>query len=251
MSGISTAPRVWCRVSRHHPCPICGKIDWCTYSAGGNTVGCMRVQSPRRLKNGGWLHYLSGNTVTQLPPIALTKPAACLAPLMQRDLVYRAFIAELGLRPHHKEHLERVRGLPNCALTDFASTPPSAHAECRKLVGRVIDRLGKSDILRGVPGFLVDKYGNWTCQWVPPGIVIPIREPLFGVQALQVRLDSCGPETGRHRWFSSRGKPGGSSPGVPAAFWWPPRLDYDPVLVTEGPLKARIASKGGGSGASS
>jgi len=47
----------WLRVSKTNPCPICHKPDWCGYSE--TTVCCMRVQSDRPVKNGGWIHRLA------------------------------------------------------------------------------------------------------------------------------------------------------------------------------------------------
>lgn len=54
----------WYEVSKSHPCPICGKPDWC--SATGpegdpNAVVCMRVESNNQRPNGGWLHRLRAN----------------------------------------------------------------------------------------------------------------------------------------------------------------------------------------------
>jgi hypothetical protein len=43
------------RVSKSHPCPICKKPDWCRVFADG-WVECMRVESDRRAKSGGWMH---------------------------------------------------------------------------------------------------------------------------------------------------------------------------------------------------
>lgn len=48
----------WRRVSRSKPCPVCRKADWCTVAADGSVACCMRVESPKRLRNGGWLHRL-------------------------------------------------------------------------------------------------------------------------------------------------------------------------------------------------
>lgn len=45
----------WIRVKPHRPCPICGKPDWCEYTADG-LIYCMRVPSNRPVRNGGWLH---------------------------------------------------------------------------------------------------------------------------------------------------------------------------------------------------
>ncbi len=49
-----------CRVSRHEPCPVCGKADWCGYSGDGRFAVCMRVAegAVTRTRNGGYLHIL-------------------------------------------------------------------------------------------------------------------------------------------------------------------------------------------------
>lgn len=47
----------WVRVSKQNPCPICKKGDWCGFSS--DAAVCMRVQSDRPAKNGGWIHRLS------------------------------------------------------------------------------------------------------------------------------------------------------------------------------------------------
>jgi len=43
------------RVSKLNPCPVCKKPDWCRVFADG-WVECMRVQSDRPAKSGGWMH---------------------------------------------------------------------------------------------------------------------------------------------------------------------------------------------------
>lgn len=53
--GHKTSKLEWHRVSRSHPCTICEKPDWCTYTSNG-LICCMRVKSERRAGNGGWLH---------------------------------------------------------------------------------------------------------------------------------------------------------------------------------------------------
>ncbi len=53
----------WKRVSKRHPCPICDHPDWCTVSE--NVACCMRVESPKPAKNGGWIHRLNGEAVTE------------------------------------------------------------------------------------------------------------------------------------------------------------------------------------------
>jgi len=47
----------WTRVTKRHPCVICGKPDWCTYQE--DVACCMRIESIKPCRNGGWLHRLA------------------------------------------------------------------------------------------------------------------------------------------------------------------------------------------------
>jgi len=49
----------WTRVTRKKPCPICEKPDWCSISADGQVVVCMRAESSKPCKSGGWFHNLA------------------------------------------------------------------------------------------------------------------------------------------------------------------------------------------------
>lgn len=64
----------WARVTRHEPCAVCGKPDYCTRTTDGTAARCMRVESdkPSPDRNGGsaWLHVLSN----PLPPLPPPKP---------------------------------------------------------------------------------------------------------------------------------------------------------------------------------
>lgn len=48
----------WIRVRRSSPCEICHAPDWCSRSGDGQVVCCMRVQSDKPVKSGGWIHRL-------------------------------------------------------------------------------------------------------------------------------------------------------------------------------------------------
>lgn len=56
----TTLPRpetwLWVRVNRRNPCPICQRADWCTIAGDGSGNCCMRVQSEKPMRNGGWFH---------------------------------------------------------------------------------------------------------------------------------------------------------------------------------------------------
>lgn len=49
----------WIRVNKSLPCRICAHTDWCSISEDGTTVCCMRIESPKPCKSGGWFHELT------------------------------------------------------------------------------------------------------------------------------------------------------------------------------------------------
>ncbi len=53
----------WNRVDKRHRCPICEHPDWCSVSEDGKVCVCMRVESSRRCKSGGWFHTLTDDIV--------------------------------------------------------------------------------------------------------------------------------------------------------------------------------------------
>ena len=58
------------RVSKLSPCPVCKKPDWCRVFADG-WVECMRVQSDRPAKSGGWMHWQGQLPIAASPPLPL------------------------------------------------------------------------------------------------------------------------------------------------------------------------------------
>lgn len=69
----------WLRVSKAHPCPICGKPDWCSVSRDGMAVICPRIQegSVRWVGagGGGYLHRIGDGALDrQLPHRVYRRP---------------------------------------------------------------------------------------------------------------------------------------------------------------------------------
>ena len=93
----------WVRVTRHRPCPICQKPDWCGVSADGEVACCMRVQSDRPVRNGGWLHRIAA-APPPAPPRVYVPEAERLHP---RD--WLAILASYG-RGTRDRDLRRVAG---------------------------------------------------------------------------------------------------------------------------------------------
>ena len=58
------------RVSKRHPCAICGKPDWCGYSPDERLAVCMRVAdgAMKQTANGGYLHVLRDDPDWRIRP---------------------------------------------------------------------------------------------------------------------------------------------------------------------------------------
>lgn len=99
-------PTTWLRLGRKEPCPICGHLGWCTKTADGQAVKCMRVKSDLPIKSGGWVHRLT----TAPPPRRLLprrQPAPVPAPTKNWPILMAEFssedvprlAADLGIEP--------------------------------------------------------------------------------------------------------------------------------------------------------
>jgi hypothetical protein len=74
------------RVTKNQPCPICKKADWCRVFADG-WVECMRVESGKPAKSGGWMHRLDDEPRRYAPPPPRWQPPTInAAKLMQEWL---------------------------------------------------------------------------------------------------------------------------------------------------------------------
>ena len=71
------------RVSKLNPCPVCKKADWCRVFADG-WAECMRVQSDRPAKSGGWLHRLEDGPRLYVPRMQFA-PAVLNATKLHRN----------------------------------------------------------------------------------------------------------------------------------------------------------------------
>ena len=61
----------WVTATPSHPCPVCGKPDWCGFVSTGEVARCMRVMS-ERASGDGWVHRLDADhkiDVSTLPRV--------------------------------------------------------------------------------------------------------------------------------------------------------------------------------------
>ncbi|MBM7854909.1 hypothetical protein JOC37_001289 [Desulfohalotomaculum tongense] len=190
------------------------------------------------VRNGGWLHKLESAPV-YIQGVTREKPVPA-APMEVRDRVYRDFLSLLSLSSEHRNELSVNRGLPENVIKYFRSVPRAERpwSICKRLIDR-----GHS--LEGIPGFYRAENRRGGCYWtfsMKPGFIIPILDTDGRIQALQTRLD-IPDSRGKYRLFSSSKKKAGSCSGVPVHVAKPNKLTDRRIWITEGPLKATIASQ--------
>src|SRR5262245_26092580 len=123
---MNALPASYRRVSKHDPCPICGRPDWCAIR-NDDAVLCMRTASAHAARAGGWWHRLPDGDA---PPLRLVAPPA--RPTVDAafaDRAYRALLAAAPLADRHRADLRR-RGLDDAqiAAAGYGSLPGDARA---------------------------------------------------------------------------------------------------------------------------
>jgi hypothetical protein len=246
----------WVGVSPEHPCVICGKPDWCSRTADGRVAVCRRNPhsathgaGDRRVDRSGgeyWLYRLGPALSPPGPPPSFTladgKGERADADVLHQ--VYMGFLEALPLTYQHRVAL-RGRGLSDDAIDrlGYRSLGRSRATAVRKLIER-----GLEQHLPRVPGFFVREMDGGARYWTvagPGGILIPVHDVGGRVISLMVRRDD-GPAAGdsppgKYTYVSAR-KHGGPGPGNPVHVPVHAGLDTMTVRVTEGALKADIAT---------
>ncbi len=159
---------------------------------------------------------------------------------------YTCLLQMLSLNPAHFAHLKSPkRGLNDGQIVrlNLKSTPPPFL--CRSITRQLQER---GCAVQGVPGFYLDKSGEWTIHFsrYTSGILIPALSLDGLICGMQILLDvpfKDREETSEHKgakyiWLSSASKPMGVTSGSPVhCIGAPGRTMY----ITEGLLKGDIA----------
>lgn len=255
----------WLPVSRQAPCPKCQKTTWCRTSADGATLICQRVDDGtgvgRENQFGSyWVYRLSDSPrgVWREQPYKKPEGAGMPSPLIL-NYVYQELLRHLPLSDDHMANLmERglseeeisLRGYKslsrrNCIyigelLTEKIGVAPVEIAEEIEKIAEEIAVSNSGGLLGLVPGFLREVITEpWQIAG-PPGLVIPVRNQFGQVVALKIRLDHA--TTGSKYIYLSSTRYNGPSPGSPLHVPLTCTSDYHAVRVTEGELKADIAT---------
>ncbi len=234
-------PELRLRVSKRSPCPVCGFPSWCLVSGDGRDAICARIESDIRVGDAGWLHILNEEQRQGSLPSAIVHEAeACKASTDTCNTIYRALLGEVSLTAAHRSNL-LARGMtPEQIEAGLYRSLPRAGRPA--LVARLTQRVhcGELPIMAGVPGFyMVSGEFPYASLSGAVGMLMPVKDALGRIVALQVRVDTS--EANKYRWVSSKDKLAGCGSGSPihiagANF----KREY--VFVTEGVLKATIAS---------
>lgn len=238
----------WENVTRSNPCPVCGKDSWCSVSRDGKTVVCRRIESnrPARDSNGDdyWIHHLD----PQVVPVSVAydaepNPIPC-ADIEVRDSVYRFLLDQVDLADEHRQRLQD-RGFDDSHITQFGYKT-LAHSGRDTLAHTVRAEFpvtgDGTDPLAGVPGLHYRSSDNKFTVGGWEGILIPVRTVDGSIQALKTRADDSADSSAKYRFVSSR-KHGGATPGSPVHIPLHPGIDdLSTVRLTEGELKADLAT---------
>jgi P4 family phage/plasmid primase-like protien len=245
--NVNGATLEWDRVKRGRPCPICEREDGlCSVSAGREFATCYRNGGPgseQKTNKAGqsyWVHRLNGQAdddgrgekPARKPPPARAHPD-------DLDDVYSALLSDprLALTEANLEDLSR-RGFPTDEARRrlYASMPARGREE---IAADLAGRFGKDAVL-GVPGFFVNDRGELGIAAFP-GLVIPSRDPGGRIVALIVRPDK--PPDPKHKYlYVSSANRDGPGPGAPAHVPLGVAGPAETVRLTEGPLKADLAT---------
>lgn len=231
------------RVKKRNPCKVCNHEDWCGISEDGTVAICMREESNRQSKNGGFVHFLGDSQQSKkcakpIPPTPVIDGNK-IAPASRLDRVYSEFLSRLVLTRDHRKLLHD-RGLGDVAigLHNYRSMPTGGFAAA---ISRQLDRAGF--VLEGVPGFYKNQNGWQFIDYKKAsGFLIPIRNENLQIVGLSLRRDDA--RKPKYLMISSSWLASGTKSGTPHHFaivgQLKSRAETEEIIVTEGALKANI-----------
>jgi Domain of unknown function (DUF3854) len=237
--------RRWHNVSPSKPCPICEKPDWCRVSDDGLWVACRRdstgASKTKTDKNGDevYIHRigLSAREGCQVQSVQdrLIGQAVKRADAPMLDRAYRLLLDELRLSETHSDAL-RSRGLSDEAIArrGYKSHPRASRAATARML---FAELG--DGFTSIPGFRLDRGIPKVVG--PAGLLVPCRDADDHIVAIKIRPDA--PTVGTKYVYLSSTRYGGPGPSAPPHIPLGIKPPVPVVRLTEGELKADIATE--------
>src|SRR5262245_38873767 len=188
-----------------------------------------------------WVLAYCGHHRTQRqaqPTPSASARVSCAVPATL-DHVYRELLAALPLSPAHRQALQQ-RGLVDSEIRrrQYGTLPLQGRAALAK---RIVTWWG-ADVCAQVPGaYVAERNGRrWWSLAGAAGLLMPVRDRDGHIVALKVRADDPG-EGPKYTTISSA-KAGGPSPGAQVHAPLHDAPTSDTVRLTEGELKADVAT---------
>ncbi len=231
----------WLLVTEESPCHVCGKSDWCSVSADGKKAICRRKDGGagvRRTDKSGqdyWLYELNGHRelISSEDGSQQDGEIPEKADPQTLDQVYGTLLDALALSPAHRQDLHR-RGLTEACIkrSGYRTLPLKGREE---LARTLLEHFG-AELCSQVPGLYEKRAGRWSVAGAT-GMLVPVRDIEGRIVALKIRAD----EGSKYTYLSST-KYGGPGPGSQVHVPLHDELDLSVVRLTEGELKAEVAT---------
>jgi hypothetical protein len=182
---LRIASNGFCRVTKYRRCRVCGKPDWCGYSADEQTSICMRVSNGSKgtSRNGGNIFHHNCLFLVPSPGIARKQasPPIEIAPIEVRNAVYQELIRRSPAVKYYSQLIDGPHGLLSRGLRESDAQNYGALPRIRNERASLAQTLSKFLRVRfpeyvgrsthaaiiGVPGFCQDEVGNvqlWSRQ---------------------------------------------------------------------------------------
>jgi hypothetical protein len=248
-SSNGSARGSWVEVNTSRPCPQCNHGNWCQVTADGVMSMCMREGAAGAEKRTGsdgtdyWLLRLIPRADRWAPPkYHHADGNGEVADADTLDRVYGELLRRLPITPAINALEPRGMSRNGIAARGYRWLPSKGRA---KAVHALVDA-GLEVHFPRTPGLFVrhpdeanrDPY--WTLGG-RPGLLIPIRDVQGRIIRLLVRPEDPG-DGGKYQWISSKNR-GGAGSGAPVHVpLFSADADRTIVRVTEGALKADIAT---------
>ena len=119
----------WQRTSRSHPCPICGKPDWCMFAGPANdptAAICQRIEStkPVGTKGAGWLHVFRADNWI---PTRIRRHVVYSTPPTDVNFSELAGKCAATLGPDYRKSLSLSLGVSQKSLSRLGAGWPVEH----------------------------------------------------------------------------------------------------------------------------
>ena len=175
---------------------------------------------------------MENGSVSKDAPIDKYIVSCDIKPLHERHRIYLKMLELLTLSDKHRKNLYE-RGLPDKMIDgNMYRSMPETWQERKTIAYRLSEQFN----LSGMPGFFTKR-----CEWQlygKSGILIPVCIKDNLIQGLQLRLDDVSDK--KFRWLSTNGFDNGTK--IKGYIHVTGDTKSDTLYITEGPLKADVAS---------